>query len=248
MGRHHSHINRFGKQTVRSGQSNAELKLERGGFVITIVDYDAGNVRSVANMLGALGIPCRISGNPADIDAADKLILPGVGHFDYGMAKLAERGLVDALNRRVIEDGIPILGICLGAQLMTRGSDEGMRPGLGWIDGETVAFDRARMDRNLKLPHMGWSESWAAATNPLLNPDDQEARYYYVHSYHLACKSQDQVIITTEYGYEFTSGVMKGNILGVQFHPEKSHRFGMELLRRFEKWDSGITAYGTRDP
>lgn len=209
--------------------------------MITIVDYDAGNVKSVANMLAALGIACRIAGDPTGIDAAEKLILPGVGHFDYGMAKLAERGLVDALNQRVIGTGTPILGICLGAQLLTRGSEEGKRPGLGWIDGEAVAFDRKRMDDRLKLPHMGWTETRAVATNPLLNTSEQKTRYYYVHSYHIKCKNRDHVILEAEYGYSFISGVMKGNIFGVQFHPEKSHRFGMDLLRRFAKWDGDIT-------
>lgn len=203
--------------------------------MITIVDYDAGNLKSIVNMLRALGASSRISGDPAEIAGAEKLILPGVGHFDYGMGQLEARGLVDVLNRRVLQDRVPILGICLGAQLLTRGSEEGDRPGLGWIAGETVRFDRGRMDARLRVPHMGWAETWATRENPL-SEALHDARFYYVHNYHLVCDDACEAILAANYGYDFTVGVQRGNVLGVQFHPEKSHRFGMQLLQNFVGW------------
>jgi glutamine amidotransferase len=211
--------------------------------MITIIDYDAGNIKSVVNMLRAFGAPSRITGDPAEIAAAEKLILPGVGHFDYGMGQLEARGLVDVLNRRVLEDGVPILGICLGAQLLTRGSEEGNRAGLGWVAGETVRFDRSRMDARLRVPHMGWADTWATRESPL-SDGLSDARFYYVHSYHLACDSAREAILAANYGYDFTVGVQRGNVLGVQFHPEKSHRFGMQLLQNFVVWRPTAAAQG----
>ena len=204
--------------------------------MITIIDYDAGNIRSVENMLGALGVKCRISSDPAEILRAEKLILPGVGHFDHGMGVLHERGLVDALNRRVIEERAPILGICLGAQLLTRGSEEGDRPGLGWIAGETRAFARARMDRPLPVPHMGWSDCWTTGANPLTAQAPADMRFYFVHSFHLVVDAPRDAIIAAHYGYDFVAAIGRDNVLGVQFHPEKSHRFGMDVLRAFARW------------
>jgi imidazole glycerol-phosphate synthase subunit HisH len=204
--------------------------------MITIVDYDAGNIKSIVNMLRALGIPSRISGDPADIMRADKLILPGVGHFDYGMKELFRRGLVGALNQRVVTDGIPLLGICLGAQLLMRGSAEGVERGLGWIDGDTVAFDRSRLHQQLRVPHMGWAETRSQAENPLAPGLTADARFYFVHSFHMVCDRDENVLFKAQHGYEFVAGVRCANILGVQFHPEKSHRFGMQVLRNFGDW------------
>lgn len=205
--------------------------------MITIVDYDAGNIKSIVNMLRALGVASRISGEPGEIATAERLILPGVGHFDHGMGELCKRGLVAALERRVREDGIPILGICLGAQLLTRSSEEGTQPGLGWINGRTVRFDRARMDTSLRVPHMGWADTRALRANPLLDGAADGARFYFVHSYHIICDDPGQAILGARYGYDFTCGVQRANILGVQFHPEKSHRFGMQVLRNFAAWN-----------
>jgi glutamine amidotransferase len=205
--------------------------------MITIVDYDAGNIRSIVNMLRVLGVASRISNDPAEIAAADRLILPGVGNFDYGMGELSRRGLINALRQRVLEDCTPILGICLGAQLLTGGSEEGRSLGLGWIAGRTVRFDRARMNSSLRVPHMGWADTWALRENPLFAGIPADARFYYVHSYHIVCEAPEQAILSARYGYDFTSGVQNRNILGVQFHPEKSHRYGMQLLRNFASWD-----------
>jgi glutamine amidotransferase len=204
--------------------------------MITIVDYGAGNIRSIVNMLRALGIKSRVSGTPDEIATAERLILPGVGHFDHGMGELLERGLMAALERRVREEGIPILGICLGAQLLTRSSEEGALPGLGWIDGCTIRFDRARMGARLRVPHMGWADTWAMRDNPLLDGLSADARFYYVHSYHIVCDDPEQAIFGAHHGYDFISGVKRANVLGVQFHPEKSHRFGMQVLRNFAAW------------
>jgi glutamine amidotransferase len=210
--------------------------------VITIVDYDAGNVKSIANMLRSLGKKCCVTGDPERVAAAEKLILPGVGHFDFGMAELDRRGLVAALNRRVLEDNIPILGICLGAQLLTCGSEEGERPGLGWIEGRTVRFDRGRMDASLRVPHMGWADTHSLRDNPLNPSLPADARFYYVHSYHLVCDREQDAIFSAWHGYEFVSGVQRGNVLGVQFHPEKSHRFGMGILENFAAWTPASAA------
>ncbi len=207
--------------------------------MITIVDYDAGNIRSIANMLRAIGVSARISSDPEEVVEAERLILPGVGHFDYGMRQLRNRGLVEALNTRVLRDGIPLLGICLGAQLLTRSSEEGSEEGLGWMDAQTVRFDRSRMREALRVPHMGWADVRALRPNPLLSEGDNQARFYHVHSFHLLCNDPSQEMMESYHGYPFTTGIGRDNILGVQFHPEKSHRFGMALLRAFLTWQPG---------
>jgi glutamine amidotransferase len=204
--------------------------------MITIIDYGAGNIRSVANMLNVIGAKSRISDDPADVLAADRLILPGVGHFDYGMKALRASGLEGALNRRVVAEGAPLLGICLGAQLLTRGSEEGDEPGLGWIPADTVSFDRARFRARLSVPHMGWSDTRSALDHPLTDGAPPDQRFYYVHSFHIVCDDPADRLFRTTYGYEFDAGVQRANIAGVQFHPEKSHRFGMDILSRFATW------------
>lgn len=204
--------------------------------MITIIDYDAGNIKSVANMLRVLGVKSQISGDPTVVANAERLILPGVGHFDFGMKALEDRGLIPALNARVIDEGKPLLGICLGAQLLTRGSTEGQRSGLGWVAADTVSFDRSKLHDRLRLPHMGWADVWACQANPLLDEDEQDARFYHVHKYHMQCDTPESAILTSHYGYEFVTGIQSSNVLGVQFHPEKSHRFGMDVLKRFAAW------------
>lgn len=215
-----------------------------------IIDYGAGNIRSVLNMLAALGHHARVVDTPEGVAAAERLILPGVGHFDHGMAGLEARGLVGPLTGRVLKDGVPFLGICLGAQLIARTSAEGVRPGLGWVDADVVAFDRARLAPDLRVPHMGWTETWVAEgadlPQPLRAAVPEDARFYFVHSYHLACDRPELAVLRARHGYEFAAGVRQGNVLGVQFHPEKSHAFGKAFLRAFLAWDpragSGETA------
>lgn len=199
--------------------------------MITIVDYQMGNLGSISNMLKKLGIPSKITADPQDIAAASKLILPGVGAFDAGMDNLQRSGLLPVLNERVLGAGVPTLGICLGMQLMTRRSDEGHREGLGWIDAEALRLRPA--DTTLKVPHMGWNLVRPVRPSPLTDGLPDEPRFYFVHSYHVRCNAPEDVLLTTQYGEEFHSAFQHGPVSGVQFHPEKSHKFGMALLRNF---------------
>ena len=201
--------------------------------MITIINYNAGNIKSIQNMLKRIGAKSCISADAKEIEQAEKLILPGVGHFDYGMSNLQESGLIEVLNKKVLVDKTPLLGICLGAQLLGNTSEEGKENGLGWIDMDVVKFDKAKMPENLKIPHMSWNEILIKKPSKLLDGLNNESRFYFVHSYHIKCNAEKDVLTNTNYGYEFTSAVEKDNIFGVQFHPEKSHKFGMRLLENF---------------
>ena len=212
--------------------------------MITVIDYGAGNIRSVINMLRALGAKARIATDGAALEGATRLILPGVGHFDHGMAGLAARGFIDALNEKVLHARLPTLGICLGAQLIARGSEEGDRPGLGWVAADVVAFDRSRLGADLRVPHMGWAETWTHAPalaqgrlpQSIAATLSEQSRFYYVHSFHLLCDDPDAAVLRAHHGYEFAAGVAADNILGFQFHPEKSHAHGKNLLKAFLSW------------
>ncbi len=200
--------------------------------MIVIIDYGMGNLGSIRNMLRKIGAPAEISSRPEVLESADKLILPGVGAFDSGMRSLAEKGMIPLLNRRILEEKCLILGICLGMQLMTRESEEGNLPGLGWIAATTRRFRFAGDSANLKIPHMGWNLV-KPANRATLFSGLEEPRFYFVHSYHVCCDDPADVLGTTSYGFEFTSAVKRDNIMGTQFHPEKSHKFGLKLLRNF---------------
>lgn len=201
--------------------------------MIVIVDYGIGNLGSIANMFKKVGVAATISAVPSVIERADKLILPGVGAFEMGMRNLAERGLVPLLNTKVLQAKTPILGLCLGLQLFTRRSEEGVLPGLGWLDAETVRFKFDAGQSQLKIPHMGWNTLAVCQPHPLIEGLVTDSRFYFVHSYHVVCANQYEVLAQTQYGYDFPSAVVKENIMGVQFHPEKSHKFGMRLLKNF---------------
>jgi glutamine amidotransferase len=201
--------------------------------MIVIIDYKTGNIGSLSNMLKKIGAEAIVSSNPSDIEKADKLILPGVGAFDVGMKNLKDSGLIPLLEDRVLNKKTPILGICLGMQLLAEKSEEGSLNGLSWIKGEVKRFKFDNSD--LKIPHMGWNVVKPLKEDSLFSGMKDELRFYFVHSYHFVAKDKDSVLATTNYGYDFTSVVAQENIFGVQFHPEKSHKFGMRLLDNFTK-------------
>ncbi len=200
--------------------------------MIVIVDYEVGNVGSILNMCKRIEVPAVLSRDPVVLAAAQKIILPGVGAFDAGMERLVHHNLIHVLRKRVLEERTPLLGICLGMQLLGNGSEEGERPGLGLLPARCVRFaeDRAK---DLKVPHMGWNVVRPRQPHPLFRSDDDELRFYFVHTYHVVPEDPSHTLATTDYGGEFTSSVGHGNVLGVQFHPEKSHRFGMQLMGNF---------------
>lgn len=202
--------------------------------MIVIVDYGIGNLASVLNMFKKIGIKdVVVSGDHVVISKASKILLPGVGAFDAGMNNLEQTGLIPLLNQKAISEKIPILGICLGMQLLTKRSDEGMKPGLGWIDAETVKFNLAP-ELKLKVPHMGWNYIRVNRENPLIDMKAKN-RFYFVHSYYVRCFDESQSLATSNFGVDFTCMVNKENIFGAQFHPEKSLKFGMKVLENFSK-------------
>ncbi len=202
--------------------------------MIAIIDYGVGNLGSIANMLKKVGVKSVITSNSKAIADAEKLILPGVGAFDNGMQNLRACGLADLLDQQVLEARKPILGLCLGMQLFTLKSEEGVEPGLGWLEAATVRFSfNGATSSSLKVPHMGWNYIQPERADPLLADLPNEPRFYFVHSYHLVCSNTDDVLASTNYGYNFPSMVHKGNIYGAQFHPEKSHKYGLALLKNF---------------
>jgi glutamine amidotransferase len=200
--------------------------------MITIIDYKTGNLGSIQNMLKKIRIESVITSNCDEIANAVKIILPGVGAFDQGMGNLINLQIKEILNKKVIEDKTPVLGICLGAQLMTMRSEEGSLPGLGWIDAETIKF-RFNDTVQYKSPHIGWNSVRQHKEGRLLKEMDPESRFYFVHSYYIRSTNTSDILTSTVYETEFTSSFERGNILGVQFHPEKSHKFGMALLKNF---------------
>jgi len=200
--------------------------------MITIIDYKTGNLGSIQNILKRIGEESVVTSDKDEIAGASKLILPGVGAFDTGMRNLTELDLIDILNEKVIIEKTPVLGICLGMQLLSKGSQEGSLPGLGWIDADTVRF-RFEDIIEYKIPHMGWNFIRQHKTSKLLDNMYPDARFYFVHSFFFRANEKEDVLTSTTYEIEFTSAIERGNILGVQFHPEKSHKFGMKLLKNF---------------
>lgn len=199
--------------------------------MITIVDYGMGNLGSIANMLEAVGSTSIITSDIALIEKATKLILPGVGSFDAGMNNIRDRNLIPVLNQKVIEEKIPVLGICLGMQLMVRSSEEGSCDGLGWLNGTAHKFEDS-LSRRLKVPHMGWN-TVVASKNSKLFDGNSESRFYFVHSYYVKMHDRNEELLSSNYGLNFASGFQKDNIYGVQFHPEKSHRYGKVMFEAF---------------
>lgn len=199
--------------------------------MVAIIDCGLGNLGSIANMLDVIGVRSTITDSEKEIDSADHIILPGVGSFDTGMSNLQIKGLDEVIKNQAIA-GKPILGICLGMQLLGRGSEEGALPGLGLIPFDNVKFS-FELDSNLKIPHMGWDVVEFKKDIPLLEGIYGRQRYYFVHSYHAVCDRDENVMMTCDYGYNFAAAVCKDNVYGVQFHPEKSHSFGMKIFDNF---------------
>ena len=202
--------------------------------MITIVESGAGNLGSIRNMFRKLGEPSRVTNDPEDVRAAGKLVLPGVGAFDKAMYYLRERELSAALDEAVLERRVPILGICLGMQLFSSCSEEGQATGFGWLKATTRRFRFERSQR-LKVPHMGWNEVRMVTRHPLFF-NLEKLRFYFAHSYYVDCADPGLMTATTKYGFDFCSVVHQENIVGTQFHPEKSHQFGLKLLRNFIDW------------
>lgn len=199
---------------------------------LVIVNYGMGNLNSVKRAMSRLRVDSVISSKPEDIAASDKIILPGVGHFGKAMANLKELGLVDVLNEAALVEKKPILGICLGMQLLAEKSEEGDSTGLGWISGEIVKF---QVSDNLKykVPHMGWNQVDIKRESLLMKDLPEPKEFYFVHSYHFKTENKSVVLNETDYDYNFVSAVEKDNIFGVQYHPEKSHDTGVKLLKNF---------------
>lgn len=185
-------------------------------------------------MFKKIGVDAKLAETEKDIEIAEKILLPGVGAFDAGMQKLKESGFIEILNKKVLIEKVPTLGICLGMQLMTKSSEEGRLEGLGWFDAETIKF---RLDTSeFKIPHMGWNEVKLWKKTPLWKDMYDDARFYFVHSYHIKTEVDSDIMLTANYGYDFVCGLQKENIYGAQFHPEKSHKYGMKLLKNFAEY------------
>ena len=200
--------------------------------MITIIDYRTGNLGSIKNMLKKIGESSVITADPEEILKSSKIILPGVGAFDIGVKKLKDAGIWDVLIEKVNVQKVPILGICLGAQLMTRGSEEGKEKGFGWVDADTIKFDLEKGSK-LKVPSMGWNYAHVERESKLFENMAVDPRFYFVHSYHFRFSDTAQVLTNSNFSYDFCSAFEKDNVIGVQFHPEKSHKFGMKLLKNF---------------
>jgi len=202
--------------------------------MITIIDYGMGNLGSVQNMLKKIGEETIISSDKAEIAKASKLLLPGVGAFDVAVENLKKLNLFEIIKEKVLIEKTPILGICLGMHLLTKNSEEGILDGFGFVDASVKRFNFQNTEKVLPIPHMGWNQLIILKESNLLD-NEKRRRYYFVHSYAVICANEEDIVAQTNYGYKFVSIFEKENILGCQFHPEKSHKFGMQLLTKFVK-------------
>ena len=201
--------------------------------MITIIDYGLGNIQAFVNLFKRLHIPVLVAKKTDDLSGATKLILPGVGAFDHALQQLADSGMRQTLDDLVLNKKIPVLGICVGMQMLACASDEGKMQGLGWIQGHVRAFNSMSQFSDLPLPHMGWNDVTPVADCRLFSGLDIDSRFYFLHSYFFECEQDESSIATASYGLNFSCAVAENNIFGVQFHPEKSHHFGMRLLKNF---------------
>ena len=201
--------------------------------MISIVDYGLGNVQAIANIYKRLEIPAVLASTAEALASADRVILPGVGAFDWAMMRLNESGMRPTLDRLVVEERKPVLGICVGMQMLAKRSDEGSSDGLGWVDADVRRFDAVTSGAVVQLPHMGWNDVSPRAGDPLFDGLEHDARFYFLHSYYFAPRQPGDVLAETDYGGSFACAVRRDNVMGVQFHPEKSHKWGIQLLKNF---------------
>jgi len=200
--------------------------------MIALVDYGLGNIQAFANIYRRLGVAAWAASTPADLRRASRIVLPGVGAFDWAMSRLHESGLCDALNEEVLEAKKPVLGICVGMQMMARSSEEGVLPGLDWIDATVVKFDTRLLAGKTHLPHMGWNDATPLNKETIFAGLDSP-KFYFLHSYFMKTDREENTLATSSYGVSFTSAARSGNVFGTQFHPEKSHQWGIRLLKNF---------------
>ena len=203
--------------------------------MITIIDYGVGNVLAFVNVYNRLNVPVTVAKSADDLRNASRLILPGVGSFDHAMQQLDQSGMRQLVEQLVMRDKLPVLGICVGMQMLAKSSDEGKLPGLGWIDGTVKKFDLSAMLPDTNLPHMGWNDVAPVAEGGLFKGIEKDSRFYFLHSFYFECHQQSNVLAVSDYGGNFSCAVQQDNVFGVQFHPEKSHHFGSQLLKNFSE-------------
>jgi glutamine amidotransferase len=203
--------------------------------MITLIDYGVGNIFAFQNVYKRLDIPTKIAKTASDLNDVEKLILPGVGSFDYAMNQLNNSGMRDKLDELVLEKKVSVIGICVGMQMMGNRSDEGKLDGLKWIDAEILKFDERLIQQRTKLPHMGWNDVRPLEDHPLFIGLEKEAIFYFLHTFYFKCNNSNDSIANSEYGISFSSAINHNNIYGIQFHPEKSHQYGEKLLHNFAK-------------
>lgn len=201
--------------------------------MITIIDYGLGNISAFANVYKRLNMEVRFARQAEDLQGAERIILPGVGAFDHAMERLGRSGMRETLDRLVLEEKVPVLGVCVGMQILTKSSEEGSLPGLSWIDGRVRSFRSDPRSAGLPLPHMGWNDVMAGKGNPLFRGLEDQARFYFLHTFYMECAEPADAAARASYGFDFHCAVNHDNIYGVQFHPEKSHHFGQQLLKNF---------------
>ncbi len=201
--------------------------------MITIIDYGLGNIKAFANVYKRLNTPFAIATKAGDLKLATKIILPGVGSFDHAMARLQKSGMRESLDELVLQRKLQILGICVGMQILSFSSEEGNSPGLGWFDGVVKKLDISSFIHRTCLPHMGWNIVSPLRNNKLFQDIEKDPRFYFLHSYYFQCNNNDDVLAVTDYGIQFSCAINSGNIYGVQFHPEKSHQNGIQVLKNF---------------